>query len=109
MTMGIFLSQMRMAEIIKYRSDLEYQIHLINATKLDLSSQVNAMVGLEAEMDADSPEKKALEKKKERLMQVEKSLDLQLQRYQSQLEMINQEEQGVKQQLQTSIQRSFAA
>ena len=88
---------------------IEYQIQLISSTKLDLSSQINALMGLSSDMEPDSPEMKALEKKKERLNEVEKSLDMQLQRYQNQLEMINQEEQSVRQQLQQSIQRSFAA
>ena len=51
----------------------------------------------------------SLEKKKERLYQAEKALDQQLQRYQNQLQMIDAEEQSVKQQIQSSIQRSFAA
>ena len=106
--MGLLIAQMRLAQINSYRSDLEYRIQLISTTKLDLSSQINDMVGLGSDMDPDSPEMKALEKKKERLYQVEKELDAQLQRYQNQLQMIEAEEQSVKQQMQSAIQRSFA-
>ena len=106
--MGLLIAQMRLAQINSYRSDLEYRIQLISTTKLDLSSQINDMVGLGSDTDPDSPEMKALEKKKERLYQVEKELDAQLQRYQNQLQMIEAEEQSVKQQMQSAIQRSFA-
>ncbi len=106
--MGILLAQMRLAQINSYRSDLEYKIQLISSTKLELSSQINDMVGLGSDMEPDSPEMKALEKKKERLMQAEKALDQQLQRYQTQLQMIESEEQSVRQQLSQAIQRAYA-
>ena len=105
--MGLLIAQMRLAQINEYRSDLEYKIRLVSSTKLDLSNQINELVGYGSEMDPDSPEMKALEKKKERLYIVEKALDAQLQRYQTQLEMIEQEEQSVKESLSKAIQRSF--
>ena len=107
--MGILISQMRLAQINSYRSDLEYKIQLVSTTKLDLSSQLNDIIGLGSDFAQDSPEMKALEQKKQRLQQAEKQLDLQLQRYQTQHQMIEQEEQSVKEQLQKSIQRSYAA
>lgn len=107
--MGLLVYQMRLAQINSYRSDLEYKIQLISNTKIDLSKQLNDIVGLGSDMEPDSPEMKALEKKKERLYQAEKSLDMKLQQYQQQLEMINAEEQGVRQGISSAIQRSFAA
>ena len=106
--MGLLSAQLRLAQITSYRSDLEYQIMLVSSTKLDLSNQINSMVSLAGDLEPDSPEAKALEKKKERLMQAEKALDMQLQRYQNQLGMINQEEQSVKQQKQEAIQRAYS-
>ena len=106
--MGLLIAQMRMAQINEYRSDLEYKIRLISSTKLDLSNQINELVGFGSDMEPDSPEMKALEKKKERLYAVEKALDAQLQRYQTQLEMVDAEEQSVKQSLEKAIQRSFS-
>ena len=78
--MSILLAQMRLAQINTYRADLEYKIQLISSAKLDLSSQINDMVGLGSDMEPDSPEMKALEKKKERLHIAEQALDQQLQR-----------------------------
>ena len=107
--MGLLTAQLRLAELTSYRSDLEYRRDLISSTKLDLSKQINSLVGLATDLDSESPEAKALEKKRLRLQEAEKALDLQLQRYQNQLEMINQEEQQVKQQKSEAVQRSYAA
>ena len=106
--MGLLIAQMRLAQINSYRSDLEYQIQLISSTKLDLSAQINDMVGLGSDLTPDSPEAKAVEKKKERLYQAEKALDQQLQRLQTQLEMIEAEEQSVKEMCSKAIQRAYA-
>jgi predicted ribosome quality control (RQC) complex YloA/Tae2 family protein len=81
---------------------------LISTTKLDLSKQINSLVGLASDLESDSPEAKALAKKQERLKEAEKALDMQLQQYQNQLEMINQEEQSVKKEKSEAIQRAFA-
>ncbi len=106
--MGLLVAQMRLAQINSYRSDLEYQIQLISTSKLELSSQINDIVGLGSDMDPDSPEMKALEKKKERLYQAEKALDQRLQRLQQQLQMIEAEEQSVKQIMSSAIQRAYS-
>ena len=106
--MGLLIAQMRQAELIKHRSDLEYQLQLISTTKMDLSSKINEIVGLGADLDANSPEMKALEKKKERLYQAEKALDQKLKRYQNQLQMAESELQSVQQQVQQGIQRAYA-
>jgi len=106
--MGLLVAQMRLAQINEYRSDLEYKIRLVSSTKLDLSNQINDLVGFGSDMNPDSPEMKALKKKEERLHTVEKALDQQLQRYQTQLQMVEAEEQSVKQSLQNAIQRSFS-
>ena len=54
------------------------------------------------------PKVKEFERKKERLVQAEKALDQKMQFFQNQLQMIEAEEQSVKQQLQSGIQRSFS-
>lgn len=105
--MGLLIAQMRLAQINSYRSDLEYNVMLISSTKYDLLTQTNELLRLGSDMEPDSPEMKALEKRKERLNQAEKALDQLLQRYQTQLQMLEQEEQSVKEQLQSSIQRCF--
>ena len=106
--MGLLVATMRRAQLRDYRSDLEYKIMLVSATRLDLANQIDNIVGLSSDLAPDSPEAKALEKKKERLHQVERALDQKLQRYQQQLQMVEAEEQQVQGQLQNAIQRAYA-
>jgi len=106
--MGLLIAQMRLAQLRNFRSDLEYKTMLISSTKMSFTSQINELIGLAPDMDPESPEMKALEGKKERLQQMEKALDALLQRYQTQMEMIDAEEQSVKEQISNSIQRMYA-
>ena len=53
-------------------------------------------------------EAKSLEKRRERLHQIEKKLEDQMNRYQVQLKMVEGEIQQVQQQLDTSIQRAYS-
>lgn len=105
--MGILVAQMRLAQLNAYCSDLDYNIGLINSTKRDLLNQINDIVGLGSDMDPDSPEMKELQKKQERLHTVEKALDAQLQRYQSQLKMAEQEQESVRNSFDSALQRSY--
>ena len=107
--MSILLAQMRLAQINTYRADLEYKIQLISSAKLDLSSQINDMVGLGSDMEPDSPEMKELEKRRERLELVEKRLDERMQRYQVQLQMVEAEYQTCKQMVDKNIQYSYGS
>ena len=106
--MGLLVATMRRAQLRDYRSDLEYKIMLVSSTRLDLANQIDNIVGLSSDLTPDSPEAKALEKKKERLHQVERALDQKMQRYQQQLKMVEAEEQQVNSQLESSIQKAYA-
>ena len=41
--MGILIAQMRLAQINSFRSDLNYNIQLISATRMDLLNQINEL------------------------------------------------------------------
>ena len=106
--MGLLVAQLRRAQLRNQRLDIEYQTMLISSTKMSLVSQINDLVGLTSDMDPDSPEMKNLEKQKERLQQAEKALDARLEQFQTQLQMIDGEEQSVQQQISSSIQRMYS-
>ncbi len=106
--MGLLVAQLRRAQLRNQRLDIEYQTMLISSTKMSLVSQMNDLVGLTSDMDPDSPEMKNLEKQKERLQQAEKALDARLEQFQTQLQMIDGEEQTVQQQISSSIQRMYS-
>ena len=105
--MGLLLGQFRLSQINSQLADLQYKVQLVSTTKMELTSQVDDILTLSASMDSKSPEAQALEKKKERLNQVEKKLDMQLQRYQTQINMLESEKQSVKESVNRSIQGSY--
>ena len=102
--MGLITATIRKTQLNNYRLDLEYKMQLISASKLNLSQTVNDLLSVASDLDSDSPEAKALEKRKERLYLVEKKLDEQMQRYETQLKMVEAELQSCNQMIDKNIQ-----
>ena len=65
--MGLITATIRKTQLNSYRLDLEYKMQLVSASKLNLSQTVNDLLSVASDLDSDSPEAKALEKRKERL------------------------------------------
>lgn len=105
--MGLLTSTMRLTYLNSYRLDLEYKMQLVSTAKLELSSSINDLLNVGTNLEPDSPEAKALEKRKERLYLVEKKLDEQVQRYQMQLKMVEAEIQQVQQTFDKNIQMTY--
>ncbi len=105
--MGAISSLLRLTYLTNYRLDLEYKMQLITTAKLNLSAGINELVSVGTDLDPDSPEVKALEKKKERLYLVEKRLEERRLRYETQLKMVEGEMESVRSQLDKNIQMSY--
>jgi DNA repair ATPase RecN len=87
--MGLLAATVSKQYLIAYKNDLEYKISLINQSKLSLSQSATELIGAENDLDPDSPMVKQLEQRRSRLNQLEKKLDMELNEYQEQLAMIN--------------------
>lgn len=83
--MGLLAATITQQQLTAYKHDLEYKVMLINQAKLGLTSSQDDLLTAGADMDPESPEVKQLEARKERLNQLEKKLDMQLNEYQTQL------------------------
>ena len=105
--MGLITATIRKTQLNNYRLDLEYKMQLVSASKLNLSQTVNDLLSVASDLDSDSPEAKALEKRKERLYLVEKKLDEQMQRYETQLKMVEAELQSCNQMIDKNIQYTY--
>ena len=90
-----------------YRLDLEYKMQLITEAKMNLSKTCTDLINVGTDLSSDDPVVKMLEARKERLNQMEKKLDIQMQQYQQKLQMINQEYGSCEKMLSDNIQRSF--
>ncbi|GBF23254.1 hypothetical protein tpqmel_0658 [Candidatus Gastranaerophilus sp. (ex Termes propinquus)] len=98
---------MRLAYLNNYRLDLEYKMTLVSTAKLELSTSINDLLNVGTDLEPDSPEVKALEKRRERLYLVEKKLDEQMNRYQTQLKMVEAEMQQCQQSVDKNIQYTY--
>ena len=105
--MGMATSQLRLMYLNAYRLDLEYKIQLITEAKLNLSKTCTDLLNVGTDLDSDDPILKQLEARKERLNQMEKKLDMQMEHYQNKLKMVDTEYSSCEQMLQKNIERSF--
>lgn len=105
--MGMATSQLRLMYLNAYRLDLEYKMQLITEAKMNLSKTCTDLINVGTDLSSDDPVVKMLEARKERLNQMEKKLDMQMQQYQQKLQMINQEYGSCEKMLSDNIQRSF--
>lgn len=105
--MGMATSQLRLIYLNAYRLDLEYKMQLITEAKMNLSKTCTDLINVGTDLSSDDPVVKMLEARKERLNQMEKKLDMQMQQYQQKLQMINQEYSSCEKMLSDNIQRSF--
>ncbi len=105
--MGMATSQLRLMYLNAYRLDLEYKMQLITEAKMNLSKTCTDLINVGTDLDADDPMVKMLEARKERLNIMEKKLDMQMQQYQTKLQMINTEYSSCEKMLSDNISRSF--
>lgn len=105
--MGMLVQSSRLMYITGMRNDLEYKIQLINTARTNLMASINESMANGADLDPESPEVKLMEQRKQRLMLIDKKLEMELQQYQTQLQMVNAEEQVVNRSLQQNIERAY--
>ena len=103
--MGLIVSTIRLIQLNSMRLDLEYKLMLINSSRLQLTASTGDLETLGTDLDPDSAEAKALQKRQERLKVVEQRLEAQ--RYQIQLKMIESEIQSVNSSIDSNIQMSY--
>lgn len=105
--MGIAVSTVRLIYLTMYKLDLEYKLSLISTAKMSLSQSVNDLLTVGTDLEPDSPEVKALERRKERLYLIEKRLDEQMTRYQTTLKMVEAQIDQVNGSIDRDVQSAF--
>ena len=105
--MGLITASVRKMYLNSERLDLEYKIQLITQAKMGLSESVNDLLNVGTDTDPDSPVVKQLEQRKEKLYLLEKKLDMQMQKYQEKLNMIEAEMQSCEKMFEKNVQSSF--
>lgn len=106
--MGLISSQIRVAFLTLYRSDLEFRIQMLTQTRLQLSSSVNELVSVGTDLDPDSPEMKVLNSRQERLKMIDQKLDAELKRFQNQLQAVDTEIDSAQKFVDKNIKSTFS-
>lgn len=91
-----------------YKLTLESKLQWIATAKMELVASSDEILSLGNDLDPDNPAVKQLEARRERLTVLEKKLDIQMQEYQTRLDMVNAELQSCKSAVDSSIQNSFS-
>ncbi len=106
--MSFLVSFNRKMYLTNYIHQLETKITDITAQKLDLTNSISQMDSEISDIgDNDSPSVKKMKARKTELENLDKELDVQMQKYQTQLQAANTELQSADQMLQQNVQKSF--
>ena len=105
--MGLIASSFRLMYLTAYRNSLETKIQWITSAKMELIASSDEIMALGNDLEADNPAVKQLKARRDKLVALEKKLDLQMQEYQNRLKMVDTELQSAQGAVDASIQRSF--
>ena len=105
--MGLIASSFRMMYLTAYKISLESKIQWIASAKMELVASSDEIMSLGNDLDPENPAVKQLEARRDKLIVLEKKLDLQMQEYQQRLEMVNAEYESARGAVTAGIRNSF--
>lgn len=106
--MGLITSSYRMMYLTAYKFSLESKIQWIATAKMELVSSSDEILALGNDLDPENPAVKQLEARRDKLSVLEKRLDIQMQEYQSRLQMVNAELKSCEGAVKSAIETSFS-
>ena len=106
--MGLIASSFRMMYLTAYKISLESKIQWIASAKMELVASSDEIMALGNDLDPENPAVKQMEARRDKLTVLEKKLDLQMQEYQSRLQMVEKELESTKSAVGKAIDRSFS-
>ena len=105
--MGFAASQARLMMLTARMSDIELQGQFINQARLQLANTVGALFTITANLEPESETVQLLQARIAAIQSIDKALDLQLRRLDSQREAIQTELDSVKKVVTKNIQSTF--
>ena len=107
--MGFLVAFTRKMYLVSYVNHLEVRLKDITEEKLGLTDTITQLSSQISDIgDADSPAVKKLKARQLELENLDKKLDIKMQKIQTQLQAANTELQSADQALQSSIKNSFS-
>lgn len=105
--MGFAASQARLMILTARKSDIELQGQFINQARMSLANTVGALFTVSANLDPESPEAIALQAKIAAIQTLDKALEMNLRRVDSQRQAVQTEMEAVQKVIQKNIEGSF--
>jgi Na+-transporting NADH:ubiquinone oxidoreductase subunit NqrC len=105
--MGLAASQARLLALTARKSDLELRGQFINQARMQLANLTGQLFSASSNLDPDSKESKQLQARIERLQEVDKMLELQLRRVDTQQQAVQTEISAVQKVIDKNIDMSF--
>ena len=105
--MGFAASQARYMMLTARKSDLELQGQMINQARMALANSSGTLFQLISNLDPESPEAVQLQARVAALQSLDKSLELQLRRVDTQHNAVQTEVEAVKKVIDKNIESTF--
>ena len=105
--MGFAASQARYMALTARKSDLELQGQFINQARLQLANTVGALFTITANLEPESPTAQALQARIAAIQAIDKALELQLRRVDTQREAVQTEIDAVRKVIGKNIASTF--
>jgi predicted nucleic acid-binding Zn-ribbon protein len=105
--MGLAASQARFTSLTARKTDLELTGQQINQSRLQLANSTNDLFNLASTLDPDSDESITLQLRINSIQALDKSLELQLRRVDTQQQAISTEIDSVKKVIDKNIEQVF--
>ena len=105
--MGFAASQARYMMLTARRSDLELQGQFINQARLQLANITGALFTIASNLEPESPETQQLQARVAAIQAIDKSLELQLRRVDTQRDAVQTEIDAVRKVIQKNIESTF--
>ena len=105
--MGFAASQARFMMLSARRSDLELQGQFINQSRMQLANITGALFTISSNLEPESPESQQLQARVAAIQAIDKSLELQLRRVDTQRDAVQTEIDAVRKVIGKDIESTF--
>jgi hypothetical protein len=105
--MGLAASQLRLLAAISRKRDLELEVQFIEQHRLFMANTINNFVNLQSKVEPGSKAAAIMEARIKQLQSADKLLELQLNRIQTQLQILGKIEEEARGLVSQNIQATF--
>jgi len=105
--MGFAASQARFLTLTARKSDLELQGQFINQSRLSLSNVAGALFQIQSNLEPESPQAQQLQARVAAIQAVDKALEMQLRRVDTQRDAVQTEIDAVRKVIGKNVEGSF--